>query len=48
MTMFECPRCKARVEEEWVNKMERVVCPECGYKILRKIRPPFIKRVKAR
>ncbi len=25
-----------------------IKCPFCGYRVLRKIRPPVVKRVKAR
>ncbi len=44
---LECCRCGYRFKGEEMLFIEKLACPECGYKVLRKIRPPIVKRVKA-
>ena len=46
MGVYRCLKCGKTVELDL--RYERVRCPYCGYKILVKVRPPVIKRVKAR
>jgi len=46
--VYECLRCKKRVD---YNELQRYIsfrCPYCGYRIFRKTRSPIVKRVKAR
>ncbi len=45
--IYECVRCGAKVSAEDIEKRGEVQCPECRYRVLKKIRPPIIKRVKA-
>jgi len=46
---YECVRCGAKVmTDELELRGGRVKCTYCGYRILRKIRPPVVKRVPAR
>lgn len=40
--MWACVHCGKQVE-----KVEVVKCPYCGYRILQKVRPPVVKKVKA-
>ncbi len=44
--MYECLNCGKEVEIEQVR--ERVRCPYCGYRILRKTRPESPVTVEAR
>ncbi|MEM0243195.1 MAG: DNA-directed RNA polymerase subunit P [Candidatus Aenigmatarchaeota archaeon] len=41
--MYRCVRCKKIYE-----KIDRIICLNCGYRIFEKIRPQKIKRVQAR
>jgi len=47
--VYECIRCGAKVS---INELELrgggVKCTSCGYRVLKKIRPPVVKRVRAR
>ena len=45
---YECIRCRSRVPAEALAYTPDLKCPHCGYKVLRKIRQPIVKRVKAR
>jgi len=46
--VYECVRCGAKVAtEELKLRGGGIKCTFCGYRILRKIRPPVIKRVSA-
>lgn len=43
---YECVRCHAKVtSEELEMRGGRVKCTSCGYRVLKKIRPPVVKRV---
>lgn len=47
-TVYECVRCGAKVPlEEMELRGGEIKCIICGYRILRKIRPPVVKRVQA-
>ncbi len=44
--VYECVRCHAKVKsEELEMRGGRVKCTYCGYRVLKKIRPPVVKRV---
>ena len=46
--LYECVRCGKKV---YLSELERYIsfrCPECGYRIFKKVRPSIVKRVKAR
>lgn len=48
--VYECLRCgKKSPGKEWMRTGEQGAfkCPNCGYKISKKIRPPITKRAKA-
>lgn len=47
--VYECVRCGAKVpSEELENRGGEIKCIVCGYRILKKIKPPVVKRVPAR
>jgi len=47
--VYECVRCGARVpSEELALRGGDTKCIICGYRILKKIKPPVVKRVKAK
>ena len=46
--MYECVRCGSRVSYAELERYVSFRCPHCGYRIFRKVRPPVVKRVKAR
>jgi len=45
---YQCLRCGKRVTAGELTAMLELKCPNCGYRILKKTRPPVVKRVKAR
>ncbi|MEM3640707.1 MAG: DNA-directed RNA polymerase subunit P [Candidatus Bathyarchaeia archaeon] len=48
--VYECVRCGKRVTLQKLIEMyeeREVKCPECNYRILKKTRPPIVKKVKA-
>lgn len=46
---YECVRCGAKVPlEELELRGGEIKCIVCGYRILKKIKPPVVKRVKAK
>ena len=46
--IYECINCNFRVTSEELATVPEIKCPSCGYRILKKLRPPIVKRVKAR
>ncbi|MEM0058421.1 MAG: DNA-directed RNA polymerase subunit P [Candidatus Bathyarchaeia archaeon] len=47
--VYECLRCGAKVStEELELRGGEIKCTVCGYRVLKKIRPPVVKRIKAR
>jgi len=46
--VYECLRCGAKVStEELELRGGEIKCTVCGYRVLKKIRPPVVKRAKA-
>ena len=45
---YECINCKARVSAEQLAITPEIKCPMCGYRVLKKVRPPIVKHVKSR
>jgi DNA-directed RNA polymerase subunit RPC12/RpoP len=43
--MYKCYHCGEIVKD--LQKLERVVCPHCGFRIFYKVRQPVVRRVKA-
>jgi len=44
--IYQCVRCGAIVKSSELELGIR--CPYCRYRVLRKVRPPVVKRIKAR
>ena len=42
---YECLRCHARFKGKEILFRDKLACPECGYKIIKKTRSPIVKRV---
>lgn len=48
-TVYECVRCGAKVSSEDLElRGGEIKCTTCGYRILRKIKPPVVKRVQVK
>jgi DNA-directed RNA polymerase subunit P len=45
-TIYECAKCGATVRGKELELGIR--CPHCRYRVLRKVRPPIVKRIHAR
>jgi len=46
--MYECAGCGKEVKSTDLGQLPGIKCPNCGYRILYKRRPPVVKKVKAR
>jgi DNA-directed RNA polymerase subunit P len=46
--IFKCVQCGNEITQEQLSLMLEIKCPACGYRVLRKTRPPIVKRLKAR
>ena len=46
--IYKCVRCGKLINADRLALMVEIKCPYCGYRVLRKIRPPIVKKVKAR
>lgn len=47
--VYQCVRCGAKVTtDELKLRGGEVKCTVCGYRVLKKIRPPVVRRVSAR
>ncbi len=44
--VYECVRCGTRVGADELMQLPEIKCI-CGYRVLRKARPPVVKQVKA-
>ena len=44
---YECISCGSRISAEMLLLSPEIKCPICGYRVLRKVRPPIVKKVKA-
>lgn len=45
---YSCVKCGATITLDQLALMPEKKCSYCGYRVLRKVRPPIVKRVKAR
>lgn len=45
---YICVRCEKSVNADQLSMMIEVKCPNCGFRVLRKTRPPIVKKLKAR
>jgi len=47
--VYECVRCGSKVQlEELELRGGEIKCTVCGYRILKKIKPPVVKRISAK
>jgi DNA-directed RNA polymerase subunit RPC12/RpoP len=45
---YECLRCHARFKGKEMLFRDKLACPECGYKVIVKVRAPIVKRLNAK
>lgn len=45
---YQCLNCGSNVSLEELSLTPEIKCPFCGYRVLKKVRPPIVKRIKAR
>lgn len=43
--IYECERCGTRQSLEELSQLPEITCKNCGYRVLKKIRPPVVKRI---
>ncbi len=43
---YECISCGAKISVEVLLLSPEIKCPICGYRVLRKVRPPIVKKLK--
>ncbi|WP_455367375.1 hypothetical protein [[Eubacterium] cellulosolvens] len=46
--IYQCLTCGAKITSEELTLTPEIKCPFCGYRILKKVRPPIVKNLKAR
>jgi len=46
--LYQCISCGEKLTMDQLAMTPEVKCPFCGYRVLKKVRPPVVKRVKAR
>jgi len=44
---YECVRCGLVFDGEKIAERGSLKCPDCGYHIIKKVKPPIAKKVKA-
>ena len=45
--VYECERCGTRQTLEELSKLPEIKCINCGYRVLKKVRPLVVKRVQS-
>ncbi len=45
--LYECMSCGEKISAQQMAMTPEIKCPFCGYRVLKKVRPPVVKRVKA-
>ncbi len=43
--VYECERCGTRQTLEELIQLPEIKCINCGYRVLKKVRPPVVKKV---
>ena len=43
--IYECERCGTKQSLEELSKFPEIRCKNCGYRVLKKARPPLPKRI---
>jgi len=46
VVVYECIRCGTRISAEELSRLPEIKCI-CGYRVLKKARPPVVKQLKA-
>ena len=46
--LYHCISCGEKLTIDQLAMTPEIKCPFCGYRVLKKTRPPVVKRVKAR
>ena len=46
--LYQCISCGEKLTLDQLAMTPEIKCPFCGYRVLKKTRPPVVKRVKAR
>jgi len=44
---YECLSCGSKITADQLAMIPEIKCPYCGYRVLKKTRPPVVKHVKA-
>lgn len=47
MARYKCGKCGKEFTDEDIKLLPGIKCPYCGYRVIYKIRPSSIRRVKA-
>ena len=45
--VYECLSCQSRMSADQLAMIPEIKCPYCGYRVLKKTRPPVVKHIKA-
>jgi len=45
--VYECTECGKLVRGEDLLELDQIKCPHCKNRVLKKLRPPIVRRVKA-
>ncbi len=45
--VYECERCGTRQTLEELAQLPEIKCINCGYRVLKKVRPPVVKKVES-
>jgi DNA-directed RNA polymerase subunit P len=44
--IYECVQCGMKINMEQLSITPEIKCPNCGYRVVRKLRPPIVKKIK--
>jgi DNA-directed RNA polymerase subunit P len=45
--VYECERCGTKQTLEELMQLPEIKCINCGYRVLKKVRPPVVKKVES-
>jgi len=45
--VYECERCGTKQTLEELSQLPEIKCINCGYRVLKKVRPTVVKKVQA-
>ncbi|MDH2901502.1 MAG: RNA polymerase Rbp10 [archaeon] len=43
--IYECERCGTKQSLEQLSEQPEIRCINCGYRVLKKVRPPVVKNI---